>query len=334
MNVTFLSTQKFEPSIFEQVNQTHHHNINYLNYHLDDESVKALPKTEVVCCFVNDKINRFVIDCLKERGVKLIALRSAGYNHVDYMYALKKGISVCRVPAYSPHAVAEHTVALILALNRKIPRAHNRIQEGNFSLTGLMGFDLYNKTVGIIGTGKIGCVLARIMTGFGCHVLAYDIKENTECVQLGVQYVSLTELLARSNIISLHCPLNPETKYIINEQTLALMQPGVMLINTGRGKLIDTKAVIGALKSKKLGYLGMDVYEEEENLFFEDHSNDIINDDMFCRLQTFSNVLITGHQGFFTQEAVNNIARVTLENISNFEAGKKPVYLVTSHVPQ
>lgn len=330
MHVTFFSTQPFEPAIFEQVNQVHHHVINYLPYHLNEESIKAAPKTEVACCFVNDKINRVVIDGLKERGVKLIALRSAGYNHVDYAYALKNKIKVCRVPAYSPHAVAEHTVALILALNRKIPRARNRIQEGNFSLTGLMGFDLCGKTVGIIGTGKIGTVLAKIMTGFGCHILAYDIEQNIECVQLGVHYVSLSELLARSNIISLHCPLNPETKHIINEETLALMQPGVMLINTGRGKLIETKAVIDALKSKKLGYLGMDVYEEEDNLFFEDHSSEIINDDLFCRLQTFPNVLITGHQAFFTQEAVYNIARVTLENITNFETGKMPVYFVNT----
>lgn len=328
MNVTFFSTQQFEPFIFDQVNQEHRHVINYQRYHLNDETIEAVPKTEVACCFVNDKINRFVIDGLKERGVKLIALRSSGYNHVDYAYALKNEISVCRVPAYSPHAVAEHTIALILALNRKIPRAHNRVQEGNFSLTGLMGFDLFNKTVGIIGTGKIGSVLAKIMTGFGCHILAYDIEQNSECVQLGVQYVSLPELLTRSNIISLHCPLNPETKHIINEETLSLMLPGVMLINTGRGKLIKTKAAIDALKSKKLGYLGMDVYEEEDNLFFEDHSNEIINDDLFCRLQTFPNVLITGHQGFFTKEAVYNIARITLENISNFETGKKPVYFV------
>jgi D-lactate dehydrogenase len=328
MNVIFFSTQQFEPPIFEQINHDHRHNISYLTYHLNEESLSAAPRADVACCFINDKISRYVIDGLKERGVKLIALRSAGYNHVDYAYALQKGISVCRVPAYSPHAVAEHTVALILSLNRKIHRAHNRIKEGDFSLAGLMGFDLYQKTIGIIGTGQIGSVLAQIMKGFGCHILAYDIEQNKHCLQLGVQYVSLSELLENSNIISLHCPLNPETKHIINDQTLALIQPGVMLINTGRGLLIQTKAVIDALKSKKLGYLGLDVYEEEENLFFEDHSDDIINDDMFCRLQTFPNVLITGHQGFFTKEAVHNIARVTLENISNFENGKEPVYLI------
>lgn len=328
MKIIFSSTQKFEPPIFEKMNQNHHHDICYLTYHLNEESVNAVPSADVACCFVNDKINRFVIDGLKEKGVKLIALRSAGYNHVDYAYALQKGISVCRVPAYSPHAVAEHTVALILSLNRKIPRAHNRIKEGDFSLTGLMGFDLYQKTIGIIGTGQIGSVFAKIMNGFGCNILAYDIEKNKYCLKLGVHYVSLSELLKNSHIISLHCPLNPKTKHIINDQTLALMPPGAMLINTGRGQLIQTKAVIDALKSKKLGYLGIDVYEEEENLFFDDHSDDIINDDLFCRLQTFPNVLITGHQGFFTQEAIHNIAKITLENISNFESGKNPVYYI------
>lgn len=329
MKILFFSTQKFEPYIFDAINQDHRYEIMYLNYHLNEDSVAGIPQAQVVCCFVNDRINNHVIDLLKEKGVQLIALRSAGYNHVDYLYAQQKGISVCRVPAYSPHAVAEHTIALILSLNRKIPRAHNRIKEGDFSLTGLMGFDLYEKTVGIIGTGKIGTVLARILKGFGCHILAYDIVQNKDCLKLGVQYVSLSELLSHSHIISLHCPLNEETKYIINDQTLALMKPGVMLINTGRGKLIQTTAVIDALKSKKIGYLGIDVYEEEENLFFEDHSNDIINDDLFCRLETFPNVLITGHQGFFTEEAVHNIAKITLENISNFEKRKKPVYLVS-----
>ena len=328
MKILFFSTQQFEPPIFDQINNSHGHEISYYHYHLQKESVNAVPPADVVCCFVNDKINRRVIDVLKAKGVKLIALRSAGYNHVDCMYAQQKGLPVCRVPAYSPHAVAEHTVALILSLNRKIPRAHNRVREGDFSLTGLMGFDLYQKTVGIVGTGKIGTALAGIMKGFGCKVIAYDIEQNKDCLKLGVNYVSLDELLKNSTIISLHCPLNKETTHLINEKTLSMMQPGVMLINTGRGQLIDTKAAINALKSKKLGYLGIDVYEEEQNLFFEDHSDEIINDDIFCRLQTFPNVLITGHQAFFTQEAVHNIASITLENISNFEAGTEPVYLV------
>lgn len=329
MKILFFSTQQFEPPIFDQINNSYGHEISYYNYHLQEECVNAVPQADVVCCFVNDKINRRVIDVLKSKGVKLIALRSAGYNHVDCIYAQQNGIPVCRVPAYSPHAVAEHTVALILSLNRKIPRAHNRIREGDFSLTGLMGFDLYQKTVGIVGTGKIGTALAGIMKGFGCNVIAYDIEQNKDCLKLGVNYVSMEELLKSSTIISLHCPLNKATKHIINDKTLAMMQPGVMLINTGRGQLIDTKAAINALKSKKLGYLGIDVYEEEQKLFFEDHSDEIIEDDIFCRLQTFPNVLITGHQAFFTQEAVHNIASITLENISNFETGTGPVYLVS-----
>jgi len=271
---------------------------------------------------------RRVIDALKNKGVKLIALRTAGYNHVDYHYAQQQGMTVCHVPTYSPHAVAEHTMALILSLNRKIPRAHNRVKEGDFSLNGLMGFDLYQKTVGIIGTGNIGCVFSQILQGFGCQVLAYDIAPNDACYKLGVNYVGLEELLNKSQIISLHCPLNTKTKHIIDKKTIALMQTGVMLINTSRGQLIHTKDVIDALKSKQIGYLGIDVYEEEGPLFFNDHSSDIIEDDLFCRLQTFPNVLITGHQGFFTQEAVHNIAKTTLENVSQFEKTGTPVYPV------
>jgi D-lactate dehydrogenase len=269
-----------------------------------------------------------VIDELIKKGVTLIALRSAGYNHVDIEYAKKKGIKVCRVPAYSPQAVAEHTIALILCLNRKIHQAHNRVREGNFSLHGLMGFNLYQKTIGIIGTGKIGTALAHILNGFGCKLLGYDPQPSEECKKLGLEYVSLNQLLKSSDIISLHCPLNEQTRHMINDQTIALMKKGIMLINTGRGKLIDTKAAINALKSKQLGYLGIDVYEEEEPLFFEDHSEEIINDDVFCRLLTFPNVLITGHQGFFTQEAVLHIAQTTLENITNFANNTGTVYLV------
>lgn len=328
MKISFFSTQLYEQALFEQINQFHHHQINYFDIHLKLESIGALTSTDVVCCFVNDFLNAQVIDKLYEQGVKLIALRSAGYNHVDYMYAKKKGIGVCRVPTYSPQAVAEHTVALILCLNRKIHHAYNRIREENFSLTGLMGFNLYQKTIGIIGTGNIGTALATILKGFGCHLLAYDPQENTQCIKLGVNYVSLNSLLEKSDIISLHCPLNETTHHMINQQTLKLMKPGVMLINTSRGQVLDTSAVIDALKSKKLGYLGIDVYEEEEQLFFEDHSGEIIKDDVFCRLQTFPNVLITGHQAFFTQEAVYNIAKTTLENISNFEKQTGQIYWV------
>lgn len=330
MKISFFSTQKYERDIFDQVNQLYHHEINYFNFHLNSESIEAVAPTDAICCFVNDSINVKVIDGLFERGVQLIALRSAGYNHVDYAYAQEKGISICRVPSYSPQAIAEHTVALILSLNRKIPQAYNRVREGNFSLNGLMGFNVHQKTVGIIGTGQIGTALANILNGFGCKILAFDPQPNECCTKLGVSYTSLDFLLKNSDIVSLNCPLNDNTYHIIDSQGLERMKQGAMLINTGRGKLLDTKAVIVALKSKKLGYLGIDVYEEEESLFFEDHSSEIIDDDVFCRLQTFPNVLITGHQGFFTQEAIQNIASTTLENISNFEKKTGPIYLVTT----
>lgn len=330
MKVSFFSTQKYDRSIFDQNNQFHHHEINYFDFHLNSKSIGAVAPTNVVCCFVNDSINANVIDGLYERGVQLIALRSAGYNHVDYTYAQKKGIKVCRVPSYSPQAIAEHTVALILCLNRKIHHAHNRVREGNFSINGLMGFNVYQKTVGIIGTGQIGTALANILNGFGCKIVAFDPQQNECCIKLGVNYVSLETLLEHSDIVSLNCSLNDNTYHIIDSRALEKMKQGAMLVNTGRGKLLDTKAVIVALKSKKLGYLGIDVYEEEESLFFENHSYEIIDDDVFCRLQTFPNVLITGHQGFFTQEAVQNIATTTLENISNFEKKTGPIYWVTT----
>lgn len=328
MIISFFSTQKYEQQLYEEINKAHQHQINFYDVHLNRFTVVSIKSADVICCFVNDVIDAEVIDVLAERGVKLIALRSAGYNHVDYLYAQKKGIAVCRVPSYSPHAIAEHAIALILCLNRKIHHAHNRVREGDFSLNGLLGFNLFQKTVGIIGTGQIGTALAHILNGFGCHILASDPRPNEECVTLGVEYVGLHELLQKSDIVSLNCPLNDQTFHLINQQALEVMKPGAMLINTGRGKLIDTKAVISALKAKHLGYLGIDVYEEEEPLFFENHAEEIINDDVFCRLQTFPNVLITGHQGFFTKEAIEAIAKTTLENISHFEKNTGPVYLV------
>ncbi len=330
MKISFFSTQKYERPIFDHLNQQHHHEIHYYDFHLNSESIGAVAPADAVCCFVNDSIDIKVIDGLYERGVQLIALRSAGYNHVDYAYAQQKGISTCRVPSYSPQAIAEHTVTLILCLNRKVHQAYNRVREGNFSLNGLMGFNLHQKTVGIIGTGQIGTALANILNGFGCKILAFDPQPNECCIKLGVHYTNLDLLLKNSDVVSLHCPLNDNTFHIIDSHALERMKQGAMLINTGRGKLLDTKAVVVALKSKKLGYLGIDVYEEEELLFFEDHSSEIIDDDVFCRLQTFPNVLITGHQGFFTQEAINNIASTTLENISNFEKKTDPIYLVTT----
>ena len=255
-------------------------------------------------------------------GTRLIALRCAGFNNVDLKAAAELGMTVVRVPAYSPYAVAEHTVALILTLNRKLHRAYNRVREGNFSLDGLLGFDLHGRTVGIVGTGKIGRIVGQILQGFGCKILAYDLYPNPEFEASGAQYVEPLELAAKSDIITLHCPLTPETHHIVNAETINYIKPGVMLVNTSRGALIDTKAIIDGLKSKKIGYLALDVYEQEEDLFFEDLSNEVIQDDVFQRLLTFPNVIITGHQAFFTENALKNIAETTLSNITDFEKGK------------
>jgi D-lactate dehydrogenase len=256
-------------------------------------------------------------------GARLIALRSAGYNNVDLAAAAKLGLTVLRVPAYSPHAVAEHGVALMLALNRNIHRAYNRVRDGNFDLNGLIGFDMFGKTVGIVGTGKIGAALARIMAGFGCKLLAYDIFHSTTCLELGLHYVELRQLLRASDIVSLHCPLTSESWHLINSSTIAEMKQGSTLINTARGALIDASAAIDALKSREhFWYLGIDVYEEEGLLLFEDLSSTVIPDDVFARLTTFPNVVITGHQGFLTREALRKIAETTLTNVSDFEAGR------------
>ncbi|MNF55669.1 MULTISPECIES: 2-hydroxyacid dehydrogenase [unclassified Pseudomonas] len=276
---------------------------------------------EVVCAFINDDLSAPVLEQLAAGGTRLIALRSAGYNHVDLAAAKRLGLSVVRVPAYSPHAVAEHAVALILALNRRLHRAYNRTREGDFSLHGLTGFDLHGKTVGVVGTGQIGATFARIMAGFGCQLLAYDPYPNPEVQALGARYLPLPQLLAEAQIISLHCPLTSESKHLINRQSLARLQPGAMLINTGRGALVDTPALIEALKSGQLGYLGLDVYEEEAQLFFEDRSDLPLQDDVLARLLTFPNVIVTAHQAFLTREALAAIAATTLSNISDWAAG-------------
>lgn len=277
---------------------------------------------EVVCAFINDDLSAPVLEQLAAGGTRLIALRSAGYNHVDLSAAQRLGLDVVRVPAYSPHAVAEHAVALILALNRRLHRAYNRTREGDFTLHGLTGFDLVGKTVGIVGTGQIGATFARIMAGFGCQLLAYDPFPNPAVEALGARYLDLPELLAQSQIISLHCPLTEDSRYLINQQSLAHMQPGAMLINTGRGGLVDTPALIEALKSGQLGYLGLDVYEEEAQLFFEDRSDLPLQDDVLARLLTFPNVIVTAHQAFLTREALAAIAETTLHNIASWAAGK------------
>ena len=326
MIISFFSTQSYDREYFDRFNGRHE--IRYFDASLNEQTAKLTSGSQAVCAFVNDKITDGVIQQLADNGVKLIALRSAGYNNVDLASAKAHGITVVRVPAYSPHAVAEHAVALILTLNRKTHKAYNRVREGNFSLERLTGFDLYGKTVGVIGTGKIGAVFCRIMAGFGCKVLAFDVFENKALITEGVFFLPLNDILAQADIISLHCPLNDQTQHLINSRTLSLMKPGAMLINTGRGALIDTPAVIKALKSGQLGYLGIDVYEQEGDLFFRDFSESIIQDDVIMRLMSFPNVLITAHQAFFTEEALSQIAETTLQNISDFEDKKEGLNIV------
>jgi D-lactate dehydrogenase len=318
MKVAVFSAKNYDREFLSAANATRHE-IHFFEPHLNEETVGLAGDFGAVCVFVNDQVNAEVIARLRSLGVRLIALRCAGYNNVDLEAATKHGITVVRVPAYSPYAVAEHTIALLLALNRKVHRAYNRVREGNFALDSLVGFDMHGKTVGLIGTGQIGAVVAHILTGFGCPTLAFDPFPNPTCQSLGVRYVELNELLAQSDIISLHCPLTPENKYIISDAAIARMKTGVMLINTSRGALLDTVAIIEGLKNGKIGYLALDVYEEEEEIFFEDRSGLILSDDVFARLLTFPNVIITGHQAFFTREALLNIAATTIDNITKFE---------------
>lgn len=320
MKVAFFSAKDFERGAFDAYNAKKGHELRYLTPHLNEDTAGLAAGHDCVCVFVNDALNAAVVDALGQLGVKLIAARSAGFNHIDLEAARRNGIAVVRVPAYSPFAVAEHAVAMLLTLNRKMHRAYNRVREGNFALDGLLGFDLHGKTIGVVGTGKIGQVFARIMLGFGCEVLAYDVAPNVSVREMGVQYVALADVLRKSDIVSLHCPLMPATHHMINDETLGRMKPGAMLINTSRGGLVDTRAVIAALKSGHLGSLGLDVYEEEAELFFEDLSGQVLQDDVFARLLTFPNVLITGHQAFFTSEALQGIAMTTLDNVSEFES--------------
>ncbi|WP_339723242.1 2-hydroxyacid dehydrogenase [uncultured Paraglaciecola sp.] len=319
MKIAFYNSKQYDQEYFDRANQNNAHQIRYFSSHLNVESTSLISDEKVVCAFINDNLNAEVLQKLKTQGIKLIALRSAGFNHVDIACAKQLSLPVVRVPAYSPYAVAEHAVGLLLCLNRGIHRAHNRIREGDFSLRNLMGFDLHGKTVGVVGTGKIGQAFANIMLGFGCKVIAYDVVQNESCVTSGVNYVTLEQLFSQADVISLHCPLTPETHHLINQKALTTMRDGVTIINTSRGKLVDTKAIINALKIGKVGLLGLDVYEEEEALFFEDFSAKGIQDDVLARLTTFPNVIITSHQGFFTQEAMLNIAQTTLSNISQFE---------------
>jgi D-lactate dehydrogenase len=315
--VAFFSTQVYDRVFFEKYNVDFGYELDFFETQLNEQTAKLISNTDVVCVFVNDVVNEAVIKQLAEKKVRIIALRCAGFNNVDLAAAKKYNLKVCRVPAYSPEAVAEHAMAMILTLNRKTHKAYNRVREQNFSLNGLLGFDLHGKTVGIIGTGNIGKAFARIVKGFGCKVLAFDVVTDSEMEKSGVNFVSLETLFKESDIISLHCPLNEKTKHLINEKSLSMMKDHVMIINTSRGALIQTLDVIHALKSGKVGYLGIDVYEQEEKLFFTDHSGDIIQDDAIQRLMSFPNVLVTAHQAFFTNEALTQIALVTFGNIES-----------------
>ena len=303
-------------------NQPPVHELVYFAPRLTSATAPLAAGFEAVCPFVQDELNRETLALLAAGGCKLIALRCAGFNNVDLVAARELGFTVVRVPAYSPYAVAEHAAALILALNRKIHRAYARVREGNFALEGLLGFDLHGRTVGIIGVGKIGVALARILRGFGCDVLAFDVAPMAEAEAIGVRFVALDQLLAESDIVSLHCPLTPQTFHLINTASIARMKHGVMLINTSRGAVVDTPAVIEGLKTGRIGYLGIDVYEEEADLFFEDLSNRVLQDDVLARLLTFPNVIVTGHQAFFTHEALSRIAETTLRNIACFARGE------------
>lgn len=329
MRVSVFSTKPHDRRSLMAANQPGLHRLTFLEPRLSAETAPLAAGAEAVCAFVNDSVDAAVIAQLRDHGVKLLVLRSAGYNHVDLAAAEAAGIAVGRVPAYSPHAVAEHSVALMLTLNRHTHRAYNRVREGNFALEGLLGFDFFGKTVGIVGTGLIGETVARIMAGFGCRLVGSDPSPNPACLALGMSYLPVEQLLAQSDIVTLHCPLTPATHHLIDAAAIAGMKRGAMLINTSRGAVIDTRAAIAGLKSGALGSLGIDVYEEEADLFFEDLSDRIIPDDVFARLLTFPNVIVTGHQAFFTAEALAGIADTTIANITAFERDGAPLHPVT-----
>ncbi len=321
MRILFFSTQAYDSESFQASNHQHGFELHFQQAHLQADTAVLAQGFEVVCAFVNDDLSRPVLERLAAGGTRLVALRSAGYNHVDLAAAEALGLPVVHVPAYSPHAVAEHAVGLILTLNRRLHRAYNRTREGDFSLHGLTGFDLHGKRVGVIGTGQIGETFARIMAGFGCELLAYDPYPNPRIQALGGRYLALDTLLAESDIVSLHCPLTTDTRHLIDAQRLVTMKPGAMLINTGRGALVNAAALIEALKSGQLGYLGLDVYEEEADIFFEDRSDQPLQDDVLARLLSFPNVVVTAHQAFLTREALAAIADTTLDNIAAWQDG-------------
>lgn len=333
MRVAVFSVKPFEREPLEAANRQANHELLLLEERLSEVTASMASGCGAVCAFANDVLSEAVLAILREAGVRLIALRSAGFNHVDIPAAERLGLTVARVPEYSPYSVAEHAVGLMLCLNRKLHRAYQRVREQNFSLAGLMGFDMHGKTVGVVGTGRIGAAACRILLGFGCDVMAADPFPSAECRGLGVRYADIDTVIRAADIITLHCPLTPETRHLIDEAALAKMKRGVMLINTSRGAVIDSRTMIAGLKSGQIGALGLDVYEEEADLFFKDLSEQVIQDDVFVRLMTFPNVLITAHQAFFTREALSNIADTTINNISDFERGDVPAAnCVTSHL--
>lgn len=320
MKIAVFDTHNYDRHALEAANQTFSHDLTFLEPRLTVDTASLAAGFPAVCSFVNDRLDRPALATLRAGGTQLVALRSAGYNHVDLRAAADLGVTIVRVPAYSPHAVAEHTVALILALNRKIYRAFNRVRESNFGLDGLVGYDLFGKTVGVVGTGRIGAVFAGIMLGFGCRVLAFDARPDpAPGAMVGIEYADLGRLFAEADILSLHVPLTPDTHHLIDAAAIARMKRGVVLINTSRGALLDTRALIVGLKHGHIGAAGLDVYEEEEGIFFRDLSDQVLQDDVLARLLTFPNVLITSHQAFLTREALENIATTTLENVRAFE---------------
>lgn len=323
MKIAIYSTKSYDRKYIELINAKYNFDLEFFDFMLNESTARLAEHCEVVCIFVNDDGNRKVLEKLAALGVKIVALRCAGFNNVDLKAAQELDIKVVRVPAYSPEAVAEHTVGLMMTLNRRIHRAYQRTREANFSLEGLIGFNMHGRTVGVIGTGKIGVAVMRILKGFGMHILAYDPFKNPAVEELGAEYVELDELYARSHVITLHCPATPENYHLLNREAFAKMKDGVMIINTSRGSLIDTPAAIDALKQRKIGALGMDVYENERDLFFEDKSNEVILDDVFRRLSSCHNVLLTGHQAFLTEEALTSIADVTLSNVYKLKSGKE-----------
>ncbi len=322
MKCLVTSARPYDREFLEKANENRHE-LCFVDSRLDRSTLSLARGYPAVCPFVDDRLDEECVDALFEGGTRLLALRSTGYNHVDLATARKRGMTVMRVREYSPFSVAEFALGLMLVLNRHLHRAYNRVREGNFLLDGLLGFDMHGRTAGIVGTGKIGTALARILSGMGCRILGFDTSPNPSCLSLGVEYRPLESLLRESDIVSLHLPLIPETRHVIGRKALGWMKPTAMLVNTSRGGLIDTPALVDALKAKKIGAVGLDVYEEEEGLYFRDHGEEHIDDDTFARLLTFSNVVVTGHQAYFTREALEGIAGATLSNLDDFEASRK-----------